>query len=431
MVNRTGKNGSDCGTRPPDDLLTAELRLYEQEGLSQQTRIDRLKNKFDYKISKSTLNKLHNELGIQTARKTRRLIGQDVATSLVADVLDDGLHERNSPAIVRQYVQLRHDISIPRDMVRVGMSQMEPAGAAKRQGGKLKQKIPRKALIAVGPWSEFSCDGHEKLSTAALRMGPVGIPIYEIRDKASGYIVDLRVVPNARLSDTIGHVYLDMAEEWSAIPLQITTDKGSEVGLMYALQLALRKEYAPDIDEIKFPACVGLKSTRNITAEQLWHWMREKMSFGLEDIVKEGQTNGLFLGTDDTHVNLFNWLWPQIVQSHLDEFKTIWNRHKRRDQHQKLLPSATSPANVFENPQGNQLERTSIEIDRAVIPQLRAQLIETSREEAYRWVSDEFRVVAEWAYESVGCPTLHAKYGWNTYSDMLALIESYYRGEIQ
>lgn len=75
-----------------------------------------------------------------------------------------------------------------------------------------KRKLRRGRLTGVGPFYEVNCDGHEKLSVMALQMGPVGLPIYGMKDKWTKAFLHLVTVPNARLETTIGHVYLDFVE---------------------------------------------------------------------------------------------------------------------------------------------------------------------------------------------------------------------------
>lgn len=87
-----------------------------------------------------------------------------------------------------------------------------PGGAKGRTPGN-KVKIPRKNLTAIGVFQELHCDGHEKLATLALKMGPVGISIYGFRDKGAGIVADLRCVPDARHAVVICHVYLDLVLE--------------------------------------------------------------------------------------------------------------------------------------------------------------------------------------------------------------------------
>lgn len=120
-----------------------------------------------------------------------------------------------------------------------------------------RKKLLRKNLVSLGVFHEVNMDGHEKLSSQALKMGPVSIPIYGIRDKWSGALLRLVCVPNARYAVAIGHIYLDFVEEFGgmqdilycpnakltrslAIPIQITVDKGSETGDMYAMHCTLR-----------------------------------------------------------------------------------------------------------------------------------------------------------------------------------------------
>ncbi|KAK0187453.1 hypothetical protein F5146DRAFT_1004362 [Armillaria mellea] len=62
------------------------------------------------------------------------------------------------------------------------------------------------------------------------------------------YSIRLVTVLNAHDSNMIDHLYLDVTEENGVIPMQITVDKGSETGVMFAYQTALRTNLAPDAD---------------------------------------------------------------------------------------------------------------------------------------------------------------------------------------
>jgi hypothetical protein len=92
----------------------------------------------------------------------------------------------------------------------------DPGGAQRREPGSMG-KIKRGNLTSLGVFHEVNMDGHEKLSGTALQMGVAGIPIYGIRDKCSGAILHLVVVPNARLAVAIGHVYLDFVEAFGGM----------------------------------------------------------------------------------------------------------------------------------------------------------------------------------------------------------------------
>ena len=88
-----------------------------------------------------------------------------------------------------------------------------PKGFDLRFPGKKKQPTPHTTLFSLGPFNEVSADGHEKLGQQALRMGDLGLPIYAYKDKWSGNLLKINLIPNSRSPGAIGHLYLDFVEE--------------------------------------------------------------------------------------------------------------------------------------------------------------------------------------------------------------------------
>ncbi len=132
-----------------------------------------------------------------------------------------------------------------------------PHGADIRFPGKHVPRPRGHLRLGDGVFQEVHCDGHEKLNSKALRMGSVSIDIYGMRCHSSGKILFEVVVPNARCSSTVGHIYLDFVAKYLSksfttltlincnhfIPVicqQLTVDGGSETGEMYACHKALR-----------------------------------------------------------------------------------------------------------------------------------------------------------------------------------------------
>jgi hypothetical protein len=77
-----------------------------------------------------------------------------------------------------------------------------------------KDAIDRVPLDCLGPWHQQHADGHEKLAAQALRMGNVTLPIYAFKDQFSTFVPYMRVLPNVRLSNIIGHAFLDFVEDY-------------------------------------------------------------------------------------------------------------------------------------------------------------------------------------------------------------------------
>ncbi|TFK91925.1 hypothetical protein K466DRAFT_481728 [Polyporus arcularius HHB13444] len=124
-------------------------------------------------------------------------------------------------------------------MTRTIMAQNDPLGFDLRYRA-ARAPIPRGVLTSRGLNHEGSADGHEKFSSLALQMGPVGFGIYAFREKLSGRMLHGACVPNARKSSTVAHVYFDMVSSHGKIFRQLTVDHGSETGDMYAAHVALR-----------------------------------------------------------------------------------------------------------------------------------------------------------------------------------------------
>lgn len=80
-----------------------------------------------------------------------------------------------------------------------------------------KNAIDRVPLNCLGPWHQLHSDGHEKLAAQALMMGNVTLPIYALKDQFSTFVPSMRVLPNVRLENTIGHFYLDFIEEFECM----------------------------------------------------------------------------------------------------------------------------------------------------------------------------------------------------------------------
>lgn len=118
----------------------------------------------------------------------------------------------------------------------------------------------RVALVSDGVGEQECYDGHEKIGEQALGLGPgVGLSYYGAKEKFSGFVRRLTVMPNVRKADAIGHWYRDLiikndcelsnyvhhdqlitVRRIDLIPLKIVTDKGSETGLMRRIHEDLR-----------------------------------------------------------------------------------------------------------------------------------------------------------------------------------------------
>ncbi|KAJ7862450.1 hypothetical protein B0H14DRAFT_3134239 [Mycena olivaceomarginata] len=221
-------------------------------------------------------------------------------------------------------ISLQDDTKIPRDTVRRLMVEIDPDGAEARFPGRRRQPKQRGHLTDTGVYYELHFDGHEKLNFKALQMGPAGIDIYGSRCHSSSKMVKFLAVLNARCSSTVGRYYLDLVEEHGVF-VQATVDGGSETGELYAAHVAFR-QHSQIIFRLSRP---GIYLFTNY------------VGLDIKQILLLGKSHNYF--NSAYQLDLFNWLWPKIIQFTLDNFLDYWNNHKIRTQRNKLLPSGFSP----------------------------------------------------------------------------------------
>ncbi|KAJ7270398.1 hypothetical protein C8J57DRAFT_1065904 [Mycena rebaudengoi] len=415
MVNPTGNNGTDNGILPPDNELKEILFEYACRSLPLELRLRYLKQDHQITIGLTKLKAFNRRFDVPTARKFKAV---EEATSAIADIIARDVHQSQGPDTVKKIASLRLNLTVPRYIFVVLLGLVGQRPSDMRMPGRGKGPKKRSALNAIGIFQEIHTDGHEKLGEKALQMGSgIGIDTYGMQDHV-GKVLWLVVVPNSRLSDTIGHVFLDMVSKYGAISVQVTFDGGSELGWLAAFQTTLRF-FAPDLSAEEWKPVIAVNSTSNIPIESTWSYDRKFNGRSMRDMLEEGRIH--LIPGDVVHRNLFRWLWPKIVQIGLDEFVDYFNNKKTRKQRSRILPSGVAPNVVFDMPSDYGLENLAIPVPQEAIDELRA-LILTSRKEAYHWVSDEFDALASEVYIQLGCPKLEALSGWAIFNAMAPLV---------
>ncbi|KAJ7831414.1 hypothetical protein B0H14DRAFT_3143196 [Mycena olivaceomarginata] len=233
------------------------------------------------------------------------------------------------------------------------------------------------------------------LNFKALWMGPAGIDIYGSRCHSSSKMVKFLAVLNAHCSSTVGRYYLDLVEEHGVF-VQATVDSGSETGELYAAHVAFR--------------------TDNIPIVSSWHLFTNYVGLDIKQILLLGKSHNYF--NSAYQLDLFNWLWPKIIQFTLDNFLDYWNNHKIRTQRNKLLPSGFSPNYICDFPETFGLTRFGVAALQPLIDAL-LQNIPKTLKECYRWVPDEFDAKASEVYAQIDEPKFVLTNGWTIFCQIL------------
>ncbi|KIL60347.1 hypothetical protein M378DRAFT_110253 [Amanita muscaria Koide BX008] len=381
----------------------------------------RLEQDFGLHIGRRKLFILRKDLGLPSVRKNPTT-AQDRAQAVI-DIKAHDLTGRWGVAQVRQRLANK-GVLLSRDECRSILHDHFDEEFDTRFI-RSKGAIDRIPLNCLGPWHQIHCDGHEKLNSQALEMGIVTLPIYAFKDQFSTFVLTMQVLPNIRRVETIGHLYLDLAKDYGRIPLQLIMDMGTEVGDMIRAQAYLRSKAAPEFTENAWPSTVQVQSKKNTPIEGFWRWKRSSEGHNIREAILIGRNNGLFNLNDPLHVNTFNWLWPPLVQSRLDEFREYWNNHQLSSQKKKLLPSGTSPRQMWLTPDSVRADARdcSVVIEPETIQLLREGLGGMDgRAKAYSFVDPEFLAEADAALGDLNYPDITLSNAWDVFIAVIDIL---------
>ncbi|KAG8982316.1 hypothetical protein FRB90_006878 [Tulasnella sp. 427] len=427
--NPEGKNGRPKQVYPPDEIFRAALQSYAKEnggsGLSTEDQLSRLRAEFGIDIQKTTLFKHKSRLGIITTRKSG-LKPDDEAQLLITLKADDPAGLWGIAAVKQRLAN--QGTMVSRDRVREILHDHFDDEFARRFVGFARNGIVRVPLDALGPFHKINLDGHEKLNAQALQMGDLHFGIYAAKDSFASGCMQILVMPNVRLEDAIGHFFLDMTVAYGyRIPLQLMTDKGSEVGQMLRIHRALRLEAAPEFDIQRWPTSIQVPSVRNTAIEGFWRWKRQGEGHSIKDTLLVGKDSGVFNPSDPLHVKVGRWIWPPLIQERLDIFQEYWNTHRISPQAKKKLPSGKSPRQLLIVPTSGRPDAKdcSIRVNPESVQRFRDALGgEDGRKEAFDFIDDEFRALADGAYVALDLPPISLSNVWEIFVMVVAHLRA-------
>ncbi|KAK7018706.1 hypothetical protein VNI00_018299 [Paramarasmius palmivorus] len=407
--NKEGKNQHDC---PPIDDPAVFNALWEihRTGETNKANIKGiLKSKYGIELSESSITRRKKAYGILGSGATTRTLPETEKRQLIFDQMAKDPSRMQGPRTIKEGIAFDQGVHLTRDYIHETMKMQDPEAFADRHPR--AKKIHRTQLVALGPNDEWSGDGHDKLTG-------IGFPIWGVRDVWSGKWLGLYVLPNNRLKLAIAYVWLKIVKEQGGVPIQMTTDCGSETGRVYGLATALREEYRPELDVNELPAHKFLKSIFNITIERGWLRLRLQWGENVKLFWEAGAT--IYNPTDLKQYMLVQWLWSTLIQSELDHLLERLNNHKVRKDKEKKNPSGARPDHAFACPeqfggQSGLLKPVDLDVIDALMEEL-------GGEELIQFVSPEYAARAKSVFDSLGVSQLTMENVWNIFSAMLPLM---------
>lgn len=357
--NPNSNNQHGKKVKKDDPLLVAALRGYHEELITNNKEIaKRLANEHNIILSASSVKCARGHNGLYGGAANLKGKSHQDAEQLILDQLDLDPSGQAGPRTIRHRIAARQGEHLPRVFVHETMKTHAPTGFEKRNPGSRKILRSKKVPLGIHEW--WSADGHDKLYK-------IGFPVYGFVDDATGKWLDAWVVPSNRFGTIIGYLFLCCVEKYGGIPLQLTTDCGSETTLTYGLQNALREIFHSDVNLHELPGHIYLRSVHNISVERAW--LRLRLDWGDNAVLafEKGEEEGWYDPHEPDQQELCRWLWAKLLQATLAQFLQERNSFKSRKDNNKAGPSGMSRNTAFSMPEEWGGKNCLLPVDVAVI----------------------------------------------------------------
>ncbi|KAJ7161620.1 hypothetical protein C8R46DRAFT_1164479 [Mycena filopes] len=412
--NPSGKNQHARGQFKPlyenedfESRLEEALRRYHREMKTDNKEIAALLQA-DYGIqtSASTVKRRRKVLGLTGGAATLKKMVETDAVQLVLDKMDKDPAKRSGVRTIRATVAFQDGVILPRKTVWEIMQKYDAEAFAAREP--TAKRIHREKKYPIGINHRWALDGHDKLYK-------IGFPVYA----TTGKILKAWVVPSNRMGQVIAYLFLCLVMEVGGLPIQTTTDCGSETTLLYGVVNALRQQFHADIDSAEIPPHVYLRSVHNVSVER--QWLHLRMDFGDSCVVtfNQGINDGRYNSSDPDQYELCQWLWPQFIQIGLDDYAARRNAIKMRKQADKPGPSGMSRNTAYSLPEKWGGRQCLLDVDLDVVRQMKEDL---GGDDLITFWTPEFEARARPAYDSLGIASLSHENIWDVFCAMLPLV---------
>lgn len=410
--NPDGKNQHAPTLRADDARLRSALETYHRAMLTNNKKISELLLA-DHNISMSatTVKRRRKELGLCGSGATMRSMSRSEAQQVVLSQLDQDPAQRHGVRNIHGRIAFVRKVHLTRDFVSEVMHEHAPEGFLVRDP--TAKKVMRFPKHPIGIHERWAGDGHDKLYK-------IGFPIWAVGDDATGKWLAAWVIPSNRMGEIIAYLFLCLVEKFKGIPLQFSTDCGSETTRLYGLVNALREIYHPEYDSAELPAHVYLRSVHNISIERSWLRLRLDWGDNMVAFFYKGIDDGMYNPDDPDQYELCQWLWPKLLRLELDNFMNFRNIAKMRKDKTKPGPSGMSRNEAFSLPGSWGGRNCLLPLDDLLV--IREIKDSMGGDGILEFVSEDFAERCEQVYEELGIQKLNGENVWHVFEAMLPLL---------
>ncbi|KAJ7697401.1 hypothetical protein B0H17DRAFT_1197460 [Mycena rosella] len=211
------------------------IQKYIDDGVKQADMPQAFLEEYAITIGLRSIERIVKKHDLRTSRHSG-LTDVEKGAAILAITQEDPL-ARWGGRKIKEKLSLQ-SVHIPREFIDDLRAVLDRDASNMRKPG--AKKVHTRGLWSAGPNEEWCVDGHEKI------LPSMGIAVWGIVDKYARHELNLWALPDLRQADIPPALYLREIRARGGMPLQTTSDKGSETGLLAATQTALRQIYLPD-----------------------------------------------------------------------------------------------------------------------------------------------------------------------------------------
>ncbi|KAH7909728.1 hypothetical protein BJ138DRAFT_1114711 [Hygrophoropsis aurantiaca] len=409
--NPNGRNQHGEVLKANDETLANALKQYHREDMSCNKKISqRLLADYQITMGEWTVKRRRKELGLTGSGVTTKAMPRQEAKQLVVSQMDKDPNRRHGVRTIKHKVAFQNGVQLTRKFVSDIMHEHDSEGFQLREP--TAKKIFRVEKIPYGIHNRWTGDGHDKLYK-------IGFPLWAVLDEDTGKWLGAWVVPSNRMGEIIAYLFLCLVEKFEGVPLQFTTDCGSETTKLYGLCNALREMFHPDYNLRELPAHIYLRSIHNIVVERSWLRLRLDWGDNVVTFFNKGIEDGFYNPDDLNQYELCQWLWPKLLRKDLQDMMDFRNSAPMRKNKHKKGPSGMSRNEAFSLYENWGGRNCLLPVDVAVIREIKEAM---GGDALLDFVTPEFSQRAQAAYDTLNIVDLTLENVWHVFRALHPLV---------
>ena len=343
------------------------IEYYFHRGFQYRSILFFLEKYHNIRLSERTLKRRLKDFGLKRRETVDENI-ENMARNIITDEISAGPDRLNGYRSMWHILRLRYHINVPRRLVASLMKEVDPEGVELRK----RRRLHRRTYVSPGPNFAWHVDGYDKLK-------PYGFSIHGCVDGFSRRILWLHVQRSNKKPKIIAKYFYDYVRATGGCPVRLLTDRGTENGLIAAMQCYLR---ANGQDEFAGPkAHQYLSSPSNQRIECYWSSLRKLRSSWWIDFFADLLQSGILDLSNEIHKEALWFCFADVLQKDLDKTREHWNSHRIRKSHETTVPGVPDILYFLPEQSGEGREDCLVQVQPLMLQEVEQQVFGEAQEE--------------------------------------------------